>query len=204
MDASLAAKTKPSTKFSDILSGWLRVWTRIYQHSPLDVDGEAEKREVVAAYAGVLDGLTPQQLDAACRLATKACKFFPTPADIVEHIENAQVVVERVAGEKAWARVLELAPDFGCDYRIASAREPNDAALLFAARAAGGWRYIATCSERDLQFARKTFLEAYDRMKRLPEARRVLEPAQERALLAEINRRERSGVLAAPSEGELR
>lgn len=173
--------------FSQVLSGWLKVWNRIYQRSPLDVVDEAAKREVVAAYAGMLSDLTAEQLDAACRLAGRSCKFFPTPADIMEHVQKADKAGAELEAETAWHQALEYArrwyvPDFGLDRRAPELPPATEQAI----RAAGGFRLLESCSESDLVWARKRFLESFGRIGELERSGLMLTRGEAKRVLAQL------------------
>jgi len=116
-------------------------------------------------------------------------RAFPMPGDLRAIIEGAQRLRDSCADEAAWQKVLHLAPDLGSDYTIASARQPDDAVLLAAVRAAGGWHHIATCTNHELQFARRTFLEVYARQQALPEAEKLLVPGDLSKQIAELAER---------------
>src|SRR5208282_3066388 len=72
--ATISNTTGRSKTSSEVLGGWLRVWARLYRRDLTE--------EEVAIYGELLADVPPEQLDAACRAASKKCTFFPTPAEI--------------------------------------------------------------------------------------------------------------------------
>ena len=116
-----------------------------------------------------LGGIEPATLHCLFECALRTCKFFPTIAEILENIKRSDAALVDLEGEDAWQKALALAHDFGCDYSIASAKENEDPALNAGLRAAGGCRWLATCTDEQLSWAKKIFLEVYAKHRALPE-----------------------------------
>lgn len=161
----------------------------------MDVADEAAKREVVAAYAGVLDGLTPQQLDAACRLATRACKFFPTPADVFTHVQRADAAGLDLEADEAWNRVLDYVREWYGNRRAPALPER----IQYAARVAGGLGRIESCPTSELQWVRKQFVEAFKRFDELERSGMMLTRGEAKRLLANLRHRPGPHALPAPA-----
>src|ERR1700687_4645917 len=123
--------TKPCAPVADFeatLRGWLRVASRHSRHDLLEED--------FAIYAELLSDLDAKTLDAAYKQALKTCKFFPTAAEVLAHVERADSVAEELSAESAWARALK--------WCIANGNVPGtprpigEPAIEVAIRAAGG------------------------------------------------------------------
>jgi hypothetical protein len=149
-----------SKNFGDVLAGWLRVYSRIFRQELTEEDA--------TIYGQLLSHLSADTLDAACGRAARTCKFFPKPAEILEHVEKADTTLASLEAENAWQKALAVSQDFGCDYSIASAREIDDPALNAALRAAGGARWLATCPLKELPHQKRIFLEVYAKHKAAP------------------------------------
>ncbi len=136
---------------------WLLVFGELYR---TNVAGrhkfvEIWVREVTA-------GLTPETLERAFEETARTCKFFPTPADVRQHVAAAEKLALRSAGDRAWETVLDhvrlyVWPDGG---KFGPELPPS---LDFAVRAAGGLARIWACSSRELEFAKQQFLDGLNR-----------------------------------------
>jgi len=131
-----------------------------------------------AIWLETLKDLEPDVLTAALRrverefVPTHACPF-PVPAHIRQYIAVAHNAIAEMDAEREWEKALTVAQDFGCDYSIASAKKIDDPALDAALRAAGGCRWVATCPDDQLPWAKKIFLDVYAKQKALPEMERL-------------------------------
>ena len=68
-------RRKPSAEFVDVLTRWMAKWADTF---PSHVVTKLQ----IATYAETLGDLSPEQLDATCRLATRNATQFPKPGDI--------------------------------------------------------------------------------------------------------------------------
>lgn len=117
-----------------------------------------------------LGDLSPDILRAAFQKTLRECAYWPVKvADIRKHVISADTMLAGLEAENAWQKALAVSQDFGCDYSIASAKEIDDPALDAALRAAGGCRWLATCPDKELPWAKKIFLNVYAKHKALPE-----------------------------------
>lgn len=146
-----------------MLSEWLRRWARLYslQNSRRE-DLRQLTPEDFALYAEALSNLTIEQLDTACQLATRYCKFFPTPADVLAQVHRADRGGAALVAEQAWHDLLNwvrayVVPDIGIDCEAPRL----DPATEHAARAAGSFYFLERCSEDELIWAKKRFMEDY-------------------------------------------
>lgn len=135
-----------------------------------------------------LGDLSPDVLRVAFQKTLRECSYWPVKvADIRKHVERADTTLASMEAENAWQKALAVAQDFGCDYSIASAEEIDDPALDAALRAAGGCRWLATCPDKELPWAKKIFLEVYAKHKALPEVAQLCSRKQSPALREAIS-----------------
>lgn len=92
----------------------------------------------------------------------KRCKFFPTPADVFDMKEKVEKATSTLTAEQKWQQVLEycrkfIRPDLAPDPTAPRIGERT----MTAIRAAGGLIRIEGCSEDDLVWAKKAFIETY-------------------------------------------
>lgn len=95
--------------------------------------------------------------------ASRECRFFPTPADIIERIPRRASVEEREEfdAEEAWdrfkVRFKKWHPDIGLDV----AEETK--AFKYALNQIGGFERFAKSEIAHENFVRKEFIEAHQR-----------------------------------------
>jgi len=151
------------------------VASRHYRHDLLEED--------FAIYAELLSDLDAKTLDAAYKQALKTCKFFPTAAEVLAHVERADSVAEELSAESAWARALK--------WCIANGNVPGtprpigEPAIEVAIRAAGGANYIEAANDEQRMWARKTFLDIYLKYRTAPNLAALGSTEQARAFLQE-------------------
>jgi hypothetical protein len=139
------------------------VWVDVFQHSQL----------------------TPEQIGAAFRRAETACRFFPSPAEVLGFVSAAQAsAIEEEAGQK-WTRVLEYAVRRSPDIPEHNPPRISDKTRS-AIRAAGDLDYIRDCDRESLQWARKRFVEAYVRYVQLEHDGHLLPDGEIKSLLETV------------------
>ena len=159
----LAGTSKPPDSCEAVVRKWVVVF------------GENCSKEVSPALVNVwieaFRGVEPRALEAAFRRTLLSWRITQIPpiGEIMSHIETAKGIRKDLDAENAWQEALDYAGDLGNDYRIESAQEPDDEAIMAGVRAAGGWHWISQCSEEQLVWAKKNFLEIYAKHKDLPE-----------------------------------
>ena len=125
--------------------------------------GEVYSKEITPALTSIwieqLGQYPTEKLDPLFRLLFAACKFFPTPADVLEPLRKAEGLSAPIEAEQKWEQVLAYAQTISPDYagRPVKFKEQTRTAIS----AAGGLDWIRDCPEDDLQWARKRFIEAY-------------------------------------------
>ena len=125
--------------------------------------GEVYSKQITAPLVAIwLEHLGPynvEQLEPLFRLVFATCKFFPTPADVLDPLRKMQDAGTPLEAERKWLEVLAYAQSTSPDYpsRPMRIREQTQAAI----RAAGGLDWIRDCPQDDLQWAKKRFVEAF-------------------------------------------
>lgn len=125
--------------------------------------GEVYSKQITAPLVAIwieqLGSYRVEQLEPLFRQVFATCKFFPTPADVLEPLKKAQEAGTPLEAEKKWFDVLAYAQSTSPDYaaRPVRIKEQTQAAI----RAAGGLEWIRDCSKDDLQWAKKRFVEAF-------------------------------------------
>jgi hypothetical protein len=133
--------------------------------------GEAYEHVVSPMLAGVwisaLDDIPPARLDAAFKNLVKTWKpdfgrKFPAPADLRSLLDKADETGFQLKAEKDWDGLLAwIQENFHPDTGIRRGAPQLSPAVCHAARAAGGYSFIERCSESELVWCKKRFLEAY-------------------------------------------
>ncbi|MGC1107111.1 MAG: hypothetical protein WA876_11280 [Candidatus Acidiferrales bacterium] len=165
---ALATTSKPPASPSNLLA---RKWIVVF--------GELFAREItpelVSAWCMLLGDIEPRLLDQACDRTARTCKFFPTVADVRAQLDQAAATAFELDAERAWHELLAWVKRFfHPDLGVTCSAPQLDPAIEFAARAAGGFRWLETCSESELQWAKKRFVEALSRQNKAGETAQLL------------------------------
>jgi hypothetical protein len=186
VDTITVKPTRPRKAFVSVLTEWMQKWARV--HSLRRRDPIVLTEEHFAIYGEALADLSPERLDAACRRATEVCESFPTPADIRAQLDDADEKGFELEAERAWDWSLDVArrcyfADLG-GLRDAPSIAP---AIEFAVKAAGGWRRLHTCSEDELVWCRKIFLERYRTLHETGQVEHLLSDGEAKRILAQLH-----------------
>jgi len=116
--------------------------------------------------------MKPEVIEPLFQRALRTCKFMPTIAEILAPLE-----------EDEWQNVLEyleryVYPDF-----VFRSAPPLPADIYHAVRAAGGLRYIESCSADDLVWAKQRFCEDLVRQRKIGNVAKLLASSELRRLL---------------------
>ena len=123
-------------------------------------------------------GINSELLRPMFEHAMRTCKFWPTIADILAPLETA----EQGSFEDEWQALLDYVHQWV--YPDLPARGPRlPADIDHAARAAGGVRYLESCSKHDLIFAKQRFIEDLARQRKTGDIAGFLPGSELRALL---------------------
>lgn len=165
--SELAATSKPSDSYEVVVRKWLAV---IAENGSKEISPG-----LVSVWIEAFRGIPIRVLESALKktLETWRISQIPPIGEILSHIQTANELAEDLGAEKAWEEALRHAQDLGNDYLIASAKEPDDEAMMAGVRAAGGWHWISQCSEEQLIWAKKTFREICAKHKAAPELLRL-------------------------------
>jgi len=121
------------------------------------VFGRAVTPELVDAYALVLGELSASELAQATKAALASCKFFPTPAELLEHAGRGGARALAAETAEAWGAVMLAKRRY--DYTTSVNFGPLVNAVIANM---GGWLRLCDRSMDDLQvWDRKKFEELY-------------------------------------------
>jgi len=139
----------------------------------------------------------------ALREVTRACRFFPTPADIRAQIDQAGAKGLELEGEQArqqlmtWVRRYVL-PDIG----IAREAPPLPSAVEHAAKAAGDVFYLERCSEEELGWRKREFVRDWKTIHQTRQVEHLLSDGRAKRILAELAGPAERKRLPAPQDSE--
>lgn len=148
--------------------------------------GEVYSKQITAPLVAIwldqLGSYSSEQLEPLFRMLFGTCKFFPTPADVLEPLRKAQEAFSPIDAERKWSQVLSYAQSTSPDYaaKPMKFREQTQAAI----RAAGGLGWIRDCSADDLQWARKRFIESYEAWNVLEKNQHILPDGELKNLIS--------------------
>lgn len=182
-----------------IVREWLALCAEIFR------DREGVPREVTTtqarAYDHALDNVPVEQLAAALDQSLKICRFFPTPADVFALVEKADAGGAALVAEEKWHELLVWVRAYvSRDLRIGRRAPKLDPAVDHAARAAGGVYFLEDCSEDELKWAKKRFLEDYATIQETGAAANLLTRREAKQILA--NLKTVRPVLASSADNE--
>lgn len=134
-----------------------------------------------------LGGIEYATLQCLFERALQTCKFFPTIAEILGQIENANYAGLELEAAGAWDRWLKHVKnsylgDLGWDRRTPQL----DAITEHAGNAAGGAHWVERCPEDELQWCRKRFLEAYTNFSELGQVEHLLTRGEAKKIFASL------------------
>lgn len=133
-------------------------------------------KEITRQYANLwidnLKGVDPKLIAAAFERIertfspTAACPF-PVPTHVWDILEAVRKNESKVSTEESWTKALDwVQRDYHPDIKFSDSRK-LDEKLIRALKAAGGAEHISGCSQEELQWSKKRFVEAYDSMSNL-------------------------------------
>lgn len=168
------------------LNAWLDKLTEMYSiglSEPIVLD-ETDR----ALYAEALSDLTAAQLDSACLKACQTCRFFPRPADIRMHVDQANGAAIEIQAEESWQRYLVWVRDwYYPDLGVKRGVPPLDAIVDRAARAAGGHRFVEMCSHNELVWAKKRFVGEYTLIQETRQVECLLSDGEAKQILSNLS-----------------
>lgn len=120
-------------------------------------------KELLNTYLQILNDYDPEYLGVALSIASKECRFFPVPADIIDRMpkDANPKEIALFEAEEAWDKFKD---NFHCYHPDLGYRGPKpDAAMEYAMRQIGGFERFSTTLVENENFIRKEFIEAHMR-----------------------------------------
>ena len=153
-----------------------------------------------------LSHIEPRRLELAFRAVIRTHTFsnIPPLGEILAVIDQANDSGFSIEAEDAWRRALTFAaryfhPDLGIDRRAPQLPAEMD----YAIRTAGGLRRLSGCSESELVWRKKEFLEAYALVRDARQNKHFLPQGKAKEILARLEAEARK-VTAKNNAGNLR
>lgn len=115
---------------------------------------------MIKAYQIGLNGLAPQQVERACAVALRSCKFMPSPAELREFSGELRMSDR---AERAWIALSDAVTRHGAYKSVTF----DDTVINATVLSIGGW--IAVCETEVKEFdtfLRNRFLKAYESLAR--------------------------------------
>jgi len=134
-----------------------------------EVFNRSVSQATFSAYSIGLDGLSPDQINHATKLALAQCKFMPTPMELREMLTNK--LADRAA--KAWLCFERAVTKYG------HVRSVNfdDVVINATVRALGGWEKCCTMPANEFDsFLQKRFQDTYCSLCRIGVPKEMTEP----------------------------
>ncbi len=140
-----------------------------------------------ATWCEALADLDAGMIEAACLHVSKTAEFFPSPGTIRKCRDQADARGFELVAAQKWQQLLAWIgrwyhPDVGVNRRAPEL----DAAIQFAARSAGGFHWISTCPESELNWARKRFIEDYGRIHEAGQAEHLLSDGEAKNIITRL------------------
>lgn len=155
--------------------------------------GELTGRQITSALVQIwikeLSNLPPGLIDRLFQRHMKTSRFFPMPGDITGQMQETKKKETSELAEIGWQKALDHAREWTHPDMKFSRAPKLDEKIDRAARAAGGFLWIRECPTEDLQWARKRFIEAYERLESLEGEQFLIENSEIKNLFAEAARK---------------
>ena len=104
---------------------------------------------MLKTYWEILSDMSDGEFEASARAYMTVGRFFPKPADLIEHSAGSPVAKK----ERVWTSVVR-------GLRDSSNMKVSNSAME-AVKAIGGARYLGQLSMKELEFKKKDFMEVY-------------------------------------------
>jgi hypothetical protein len=161
-----------------------------------------------ALYAAALSDLDLRTISAACEQYVKVGKFFPLPADIRALVATAEKSVGALVVEEVWERTMKwILRWYHADVGVNRHAPALEEKARRAAMAAGGFFYLTTCTEEELQWAKKRFVENYGHQETVEQSGALISSSEAKQILEKLRAPELPAVNqnilpASPAETE--
>jgi hypothetical protein len=146
-------RDSPSTEF--VIRKWLVILGSLFNREITPF--------LIGSWCELLAHLSPAQVEQGCRKIAQSWTFshFPTPGAVLAQFSNAQEKGFRLESENEWEKLLSwISNNFFPDTGIRKGARPLTPQVEHAARAAGGLRFLESCTRDQLVWAKKNFLSA--------------------------------------------
>lgn len=191
---ALAATSKPSdSRYEELVRKWLAVFA---ENASKEVSS-GQKNLWIEAFRGI----EIEVLDAAFRrtLDTWRITQIPPIGEVKSHILAAQEAAQEVEIEKKWDRLVDYVqryvnPDFVNG--LASDAPSLSPKMEFAAKAAGGLGWLATCPTDRIEWARRNFIGAYKAARELEVSDLLLTGEEAKKLLASLTEKAQQEIVS--------
>lgn len=148
---------RPHSAYGVVISEWVLKFALNARQELDDLALQAYQQLWESAFADV--GV--EALTVAFNRTLRQCKFMPTVADVLAHVETAKMSAREEQAERKWQEVLEyIRLHFHPDLSIQSGPRISERTRR-AISAAGGLAYISESDSEAKQWAKKRFIEAY-------------------------------------------
>jgi len=138
--------------------------------------GAKERAVYLSTWADGFADIEPERLRAAfiACLRSHTFKTIPTIADVRKHLSRAEEDASTLEAEKKWERVREtIQREYNPDIPHRFSARISERTMT-AIRAAGGMEWIRGCSQDQLVWCKKAFIESYMPWERLEKGRFLL------------------------------
>jgi len=143
----------PSTEF--VIRKWLVILGSLFNREVTPF--------LIGSWCELLAHLSPAQAEQGCRKVAQSWTFshFPTPGAVLAQFSNAHEKGFRLESENEWEKLLSwISNNFFPDTGIRKGAPRLTPQVEHAARAAGGFRFLESCTRDQLVWAKKNFLTA--------------------------------------------
>lgn len=176
----------------------------------LVVFGTLFNREItpflIGSWCEVLAPLSPEQIERGCMETARSWTFahFPTPGAVLSQFSKAEEKGSTLEAENEWRALLAwIDKNFHPDLGVDKSAPHLSATTLHAAKATGGFRYIANCPERELVWCRNHFLAAFKNAHETQKVEHLLTDGEAKRILARLSAPVVLNVKQLPTELEV-
>jgi hypothetical protein len=143
------------------------------------VNFEKDIAAILPLWQEAFGGIEAKTLESLFKRAFTTCKFFPKVADILEPLQ----AVEQADFEDEWQSLLDFCREWVHPDIHFSGTPQLPADIDHAARAAGGVQYLRECSQKELGWRKKAFIEDLQRSRKTGDLTGLLTGGELRKLL---------------------
>jgi hypothetical protein len=165
--SQLVAGSQERSKRHNAYGELIRVWILKFALNARQELDENALQGYQRMWESAFAELGAEALTAAFKKTLRQCKFMPSVADVLTHVESARKNANEEQAELEWQWVLEyIRRHYHPDLSVQRGPQIADR-MRHAIRAAGGLAYISNCEAEAKQWAKKRFIEAHLRWEEL-------------------------------------